>query len=211
MKKQNNEYSAPLQTWRNCAEVSIVQAALLMLDIEPQGLASKVENLSDDDQPIGYLAARQALESAVRSGGLEGELKPIDFTNVIGAPQDPFDALDYHSSFVMMADLKRWLGDIDHNCDLISKPTPEVDPWRDKKHERYSRKLSAAISAWEQYGEYADYSGTTKQKIERWLSENAIHLELINKDTGLPATSVIEEMAEIVNWDDGPGRRKKQK
>lgn len=63
-----------LDYWRRAAELSIVQAALLVAGENPDPLAEYVENRSSDERPSGYDAAKHAIKLALLSEDIQGTI-----------------------------------------------------------------------------------------------------------------------------------------
>jgi hypothetical protein len=55
----------PLDFWRLCDEVSVVQAALLIVGEDPAGSQEYVDRNNQQDRPRGYDAAKTALMNAI--------------------------------------------------------------------------------------------------------------------------------------------------
>ena len=63
--------------WRLCDELSIIQAALLIVGEDPTPYEVDVENQTSNSQPRRYNAAKNAILKAVKSGSLEDELVEV--------------------------------------------------------------------------------------------------------------------------------------
>ena len=62
--------------WRLCGELTVIQAALLTVGIDPTDIQELVEKWKPDERPPGYEAIRTAITNALRSGEIEGTLLP---------------------------------------------------------------------------------------------------------------------------------------
>ena len=60
----------PLDYWRLCDHLTLVQAALLILDIDPAGVEEYLADWEPHKLPTGYSAVYAALGAAVQSGRL---------------------------------------------------------------------------------------------------------------------------------------------
>lgn len=111
---------------------------------------------------------------------------------------------DWARTKVDREDLREWLGsrgiaDGFFFSEAERKGEPE---YLNPKHPHYAPKLAALVKAWEYVGANPDYAPgkTTKQKIEKWLNENAATYGLTDDD-GMPRKSQIGELSAIANWD----------
>jgi hypothetical protein len=55
----------PLDYWRLCDELSVVQAALLIVGRDPSGMEDGIDLVRPSNRPVGYNAAKAALINAV--------------------------------------------------------------------------------------------------------------------------------------------------
>ena len=201
------DYNEPSKIWKLSDTVSIVEAALLILEIEPQGLSDIVENQNDESKPKGYLAARTALVSAIRSERLEGNILNVVYENPNGGIEEDYQNIDYQTSFVETLSLANWLALRGYPCSTFPPFNDKPTGFRNLKHPRYSKKLAAAVEAWEAFDEDSKERGRAKQRLKKWLRLNAAPFGLTGED-GKPSESVIEEIAKIANWDTSAGAPK---
>jgi hypothetical protein len=211
-------YKIPSKLWAHATTVSIVEAALLLLEIEPQGVSGVIENLANDQLPGGYLAAKRSLVSAIQAGKLQGELIPPvydspigDFEVILELPSRSIEAgndeIDYHASNLETLALAKWLAERNQPSSVFALPDEKTGP-RDETHPRYSPKLAAVVEAWESYDEASTEPGTPKQRLAKWLRLNAARFGL-TRDDGSPSESVIDGLAKVANWatSGGPPRK----
>lgn len=99
----------PSEHWRLADTLSVVEATLLILGIEPQGRAYSVERKAGELQPEGYQAVRQAIVSNLRSGRLQGKL--VAYANENGLAGESSEDLRYDIPFcwVEVQSLIEWL------------------------------------------------------------------------------------------------------
>lgn len=199
MANSSGDYRRPSAIWKLVETVSVVEATLLILEIEPQGLSCSVEDLADDQKPEGYLATRSALESSIHNNRLKGEMSTAVVEMPIAATKEDYRRLQFHSSFVDARDLARWLALREYSCSTFPAPAEQTTGFRDRNHPRYAAKLTAAVEAWEAFDESSDESGTPKQRLMKWLRLNAARFGLTG-DNGAPMENVIEELAKVANW-----------
>lgn len=196
----NSEYKLPAELWKLAATVSVVEAALLLLDIEPQGISEYIERWADDRKPERYLAARNAITSAIQKEQLDGAMIHPTYENAVGGGIEmDYERFDYHLSHVDVASLANWLDQRGYSCSTFPAPSAHSTGFRNPDHPRYSAKLAAVVEAWESYDEESTAPGTPKQRLIIWLRLNAARFGLTGED-GKPSESVIEEIAKIANW-----------
>ncbi|WP_417490414.1 hypothetical protein [Maricaulis sp.] len=199
MANSSDDHQKPSAIWKLAETVSIVEAALLILEIEPQGLSDSIETRADDDKPKGYLAARKALESSIRGDCLEGQINYVVLENPNGGYEEDYQRIDYHTSQVDARDLARWLAQRGYSCSTFPARDEQSTGFRDRNHPRYAAKLAAVAEAWEAFDESAGAPGTPKQRLTIWLRLNAARFGLTGDD-GRPMENVIEELAKVGNW-----------
>jgi hypothetical protein len=193
-------YKEPSTIWKLSNTVSIVEAVLLILEIEPQGVSASIEKQSDHRKPDGYLAARNALASAIRMKAIEGELCHQTYENEQGGGYETdYERIDYHTSTVDVASLVNWLAERGYACSTFAPPNEQSAGFRDPNHPRYAAKLAAVTEAWEEYDESSTEPGTPKQRIAKWLRLNAARFGLTGDD-GSPMENVIGDLAKVANW-----------
>jgi hypothetical protein len=198
MNDDNNCDISPF--WRLAEQVSVVQAALLIIGVEPQGIADYVENWDDDKRPANYRAARDAIRSAIEKEVLEGKIGYFEVDpNAFNTPEVAHSIIDYRASTVSVPSLIRWLEERGFESTAFGTQKDELAGFRDPTHLRYSHKLAAVVEAWEQYDSESKEPGTPKQRLMKWLRLNAAKFELTDDD-GKPSENVIEELAKVANW-----------
>lgn len=194
--------------WRLAPELSIVQAALLMVDEDPSGYWATVENRVD--QPEGYDAAKNVLLAALRTREVTGKFACYSETS-----HDSFgneivfevsDTCDPNKTFINVESLRTWLESKGAQLPFFTE-CHRPSGFRDSLNERYSPKLAAAVAAWESVPS-SDLKGTPKQQLKIWLRLNAETYGLVNED-GKPKEKVIEDLAQVANWATGGGAPRK--
>lgn len=207
MADSSSDYQKPSAIWKLSDAVSIVEAALLILEIEPQGISDSVENWGDEAKPDGYLAARNALESSIKKKSLEGELNYVVFESPNGGYDEDYQRYDYSTSHVDALALTNWLAIRGYFCSTFPPFNDRPTGFRDDKHPRYSKKLAAVVEAWEAFDANSKEVGRPKQRLKKWFRLNAARFGFTGED-GKPSESVIEELAKIANWDPSGGAPK---
>lgn len=193
--------------WRLADSVTIVQAALLLLGIEPQSAENNVENCSPEDRPNGYNAARDAIASAIQGEVIQGQIEYHSSDDRMGNPDFDCRYIDFSRSAVKVLSLIVWLEERGFETAAFALPKDKPMGFRDSNHPRYAPKLLAAVEAWESYNTESTDVGTVKQRLMIWLRLNASRYGLTDED-GNPSENVIEELAKAANWEPSGGKPK---
>ena len=92
-----------LDYWRLCDELSVVQAALLIVGCDPSSNACHIEGVDAEKTPFGYEGAKTAISNALRRGAITGRVLPIyeyDINgNTCGVIEDSIDVASYGRVF----------------------------------------------------------------------------------------------------------------
>jgi hypothetical protein len=182
--------------WRLCDELTVVQAALLLVGKIPSStLEHRVEKTAD--QPPGYEATRNAIFRALLSGRIAGK-----------TASNEYDGIEPRFSYVETESLRSWLSARGVR-DGFFFPEPLVSQdYLDPSHPRYAPKLAAAVRAWLAAGdELATKGRSPKQALTKWLREHAVEFELVDEE-GKPNETGIEEAAKVANWQPSGGAPK---
>ncbi len=181
--------------WRLCDELTVIQAALLIVGEDPSSTSAYVEGWQAEQRPIGYEAAKSALLSAISSKILPADKRSawIDCDE-----HNPLEVL------IRVTDLREWLVRrgittgffFSKNTKANTKPN-----YLDEQHSNYSPKLAAAIEAWLALTENPQLikAKSVKKALTVWLRSNAGRFGLI-KDNGSPNENGIEEVSKVANW-----------
>jgi hypothetical protein len=197
-----------LDYWRLCDELSVINAALLVVGEDPGSSAAYVENWDSDKRPVGYEAAKAAIVSAIRNKLLNGYLAPRYAYNDNGFATEAIPGtLDITESTVDVASLKEWLACRGFRSGFFFPEATGAPDYLDPEHRHYAPKLAAAVKAW-QAVENAELGGKSpKQVLAKWLREHAAEYGL-SDDDGNPNDTGIEEAAKVANWQPGGGAPK---
>lgn len=188
--------------WRFAPQLNVIEATLLILEIEPQGVSDEIEKRSD--RPQGYEAVKASLLAALRAKELKGQMawyKDEWFCPDAMRSYEHEDATvcDPHKTFVSVDDLKRWLTSKGHTEGYFFAEQADAAPYLDPSHERYAPKLAAAVRVWMAFDPDQNLPGTPKQRMQKWLRLHATEFGLTSEN-GSPAERSIEEIARISNW-----------
>jgi hypothetical protein len=123
-----------LDYWRLCDQLTVTQAALLLVGKDPTDLQYSVR--SSRKTPIGFDAAFAALTSAIKAKRL-----PEHFAE--GA-----DVTNWYNATISVEDLTAWLKTRGINRRFFFPATEAGPDYLSKDHPNYSMKLAAAIMAW---------------------------------------------------------------
>lgn len=207
-----------LDFWRLCDELTVVQAALLMLGRDPSGAEANVESWKMPERPNGYEAVKTALTSALRRGDIKGKSEPIyefdSYGNECGVYEN---STNPDSSVLDVESLIVWLARRGFRSDFFSRSEPQAPDYLDPNHPRYAPKLAAAVKVWLAMEDENLLRGKgTVAAMERWLESRYRELGLVhdrdNPKNGTSAgdmnRSAISEAAKVANWQAGGGAPK---
>jgi hypothetical protein len=192
-----------LDYWRLCDELSVVQAALLIVGEDPSQFQDYIDTQHFSNRPSGYDAAKAALINAIRGKRLPAK--------VIDAVDERGDSLgtNWHSTTVAVEDLRTWLKSRGFEGGFFF-PLPKAGPdYLSHDHANYSAKLAAAIQAWNAISANPELrrGRSVKQALAIWLRQHANEFGLTKED-GYPNEQGIEDVAKIANWDTKGGAPK---
>jgi len=213
-----------LDYWRLCDELSVIQAALLIVGCDPSESQDMLMNWESHQRPTGFNAALAALKHAILAGRLPATIRrsawergwneePGEDENIghdsrarqIIYKADP----DWSLTTATVDDLRTWLRGRGLKSGFFFPEESESVDYCDPKNQHYSPKLAAAIGAWEAASKDSTLTRgkTVKQAIVIWLRRNADRFGL-TKDDGSPNEQGIEEVSKIANWDTKGGAPK---
>ena len=143
LKMENMDY------WRLCDELSVLQAALLVIGEDPSKDSAYAENWHLHERPAGYEAAKTAITNALRKGTIEGKIIPFYDTDINGnvCGEIP-DSLDVKESRVGVESLRTWLRSRGIQSGFFFPTATDTPDYLNRTHPRYAPKLAAAIQAW---------------------------------------------------------------
>jgi hypothetical protein len=189
-----------LYYWRLCDELSVVQAALLIVGKDPAQFERQVHSF--ENRPIGFDAAKTALVNAIERKRLPATIVDRDYPEFEGD-------VDWYRTTVTVEDVRGWLRSRGIGTGFFF-PALEVGPeYMSVSHPNYSPKLAAAITAWSAVSadEQLRRGKTVKQALQIWLRQHANEFGLTKED-GNPNEQGIDDVAKIANWDTRGGAPK---
>ena len=204
-----------LDYWRLCDEVSVVDAALLIVGEEPSVQREYNERWDADKRPLGYDAAKTAIGNAILGGRLAATIRrdahergyDEEPRQSEGKRKDGIKTIIYQNepnwcmTTVKVEDLKAWLLSRGFKTGFFFADHIDAPSYLDTAHPCYAPKLAAAVDAWQAIAsDEALLNGKTpKQAIEKWLRENASRFGL-SDDDGNPNKDGIEQISKVANW-----------
>jgi hypothetical protein len=191
--------------WRMCDELSVVQAALLILGVDP-GMFVDVLNWQEHEKPDNFAAVLTALSHAILGGRLPATIRTAveqrwDSVAEASYYEDTGEP-DWQKTTILVEDLKGWLRGRGFKTGFFFPQAADTPDFLDPSYKNYAPKLAAAIGAWQAVNADPELmkGKTVKQALLKWLRKNADQFGL-TKDDGNPNEQGIEEIAKISNWD----------
>lgn len=196
--------------WRLCDELTVQQAVLLIVGIDPASEAAECEHWKPQERPRGYDPVKQALSTALRKGAIAGTNALVEIHDINGCPVDAYpDTTDVYASKVEAASLVQWLRSRGMNTGFFfpqEDSTSGEPDYLNPNHPRYAPKLAAAVRAWEAVTDPGSRR-TPKQALDKWLREHGAAYGLTD-DEGKAKETAIEEISKIANWNPNGGAPK---
>ena len=179
-----------LDYWRFCDEVSVVQAALLIVGEDPAASQEYIADWEPEKRPRGYDAVKAALLNAIRGNRLSAIV-----------PEDDRMKPLWDHAMISVDNLRTWLTSRGVRTGFFFL-LPDGPDYLSDLHPNYSPKLAAAIKAWTAVSGDAELrrGKSVKQAVIIWLRQHANEFGLTKED-GNPNEQGIEEVAKIANWD----------
>ena len=132
----------PLDYWRLCDELSVVQAALLTVGEDPSAHQDQIDEQFAGTRPPGFDAAKAALINAIMGKRLVANV--VHWGDIDG--ESDSHGPDWHGTTIMVEDLRTWLRSRGIKTGFFFPA--EVGPdYLSEVHPNYSAKLAAAIEA----------------------------------------------------------------
>lgn len=195
-----------LDYWRLCDELTIEQAALLIVGEDPNGRYFHVEGTSIDLQPEGYVQAKSAISSALRSSLIKGNVTPKTRYDAESNASVSIDrSIDASNSSIEVESLRAWLKSRGFSSGFFFPTATDQPDYLNSAHPRYAPKLAAAVNAWLAVTDPS--KKTPKQALEKWLRENAAKYGMADED-GHPMVTPIEDCSKVANWNTSGGAPK---
>jgi hypothetical protein len=201
-----------LDYWRLCEELTIVQAALLIVGENPAGAQGSVEQQQLEERPDGYEAVKTALSTALMKGTISGTFDPHFNYDVISemTMHEP-DSIDIDTASVEVASLRRWLAASGIHSDFFVPMENSSPDYLNPQNSCYAPKLAAAINAWQAVTtdpKYLDNGKHVKQNLESWLTAHAAEFDLVKNDGAVNTDAIKNQISKVANWKEKGGAPK---
>lgn len=200
--------------WRLCDELTVNQAAHLLIGMSPTEVESatlrgaELTPRSERQYRNNLSAATTAIGGALRKGVIRGRLVPESLHDINGNPSPSGEiehSTDNDASVVEVESLKNWLSARGFRRGFFFPLATDAPDYLDPQHPRYAPKLAAAVSAWLAVD---DPKGKhPKGALMKWLREHGPNFGLSDEE-GKPNELGIEECAKVANWQPGGGAPK---
>jgi len=218
-----------LDYWQFHDEFTVVQAALLILDLSPSELQDYV--LTNTTKPHNFDAVFSGITKAITNNKLKANIRyPIswledennsswvqypNYDEVVGYCVDARlsqNALEVHfkstpdwqNTLIELDDLKAWLSSRNIRPSFFFPEKISEPDYLNKDHPRYSDQLAACVKVWIAFeDENLLGAKSPKNAMEEWLNSRYSELGLVHQ--GKISKKAIEECAKVVNWKDKGG------
>jgi hypothetical protein len=201
-----------LDYWRKCEQLSVVQAAQLIVGMDPTPKPNAPS--WRDETPDSYHAIFANLRGAILFGKLRATIRSDPRHGVLAVPPDARAELqeggiqhlyrvvpDWHGTLIEVRDLRDWLVERGIESEFFLRDGLPAANYLDRKGRWFSVRLFAAVKAWEAMRDNPSLvdGRSPKQALVKWLRENARKLGLTGND-GTASAKVISDIATVANW-----------
>lgn len=205
--------------WRLCDELTVQQAVLLIVGIDPASEAAECEHWKPQERPRGYDPVKQALCAALRKEAVTGKNIRLEQYDMNGNYEGDIDGTtDVYASKVEAASLVQWLRSRGMNTGFFfpqEDSTSGEPDYLNPKHARFSFKLAAAVRVWQAMEDENLRRGKGPiPAMEDWLGSRYKELGLVHRQSNRKSGyekgdrngGAITQVATIANWnpDGGP-------
>ncbi|GAC1622245.1 MAG: hypothetical protein NVS9B10_05980 [Nevskia sp.] len=206
--------------WRLCDELTVIQAALLVVGADPAGNQEWVLTQEAPNRPRGFDAAFAALKNSIGSKTLKATIRRSSWERGWNELPDEdhgmatdsrrqeiiYEAFpDWNLSTLGVGDLKDWLRKRGLRSGFFFPNETDEPDYLDPGNPRFASKLACAVRAWQAVTNPGGKS--PKQALVKWLREHAAEFDLTD-DEGKPNETGIEEVAKVANWQRSGGAPK---
>ena len=203
-------YSPSTVLWLLAEELTIRQAALLLLNVDPEHYPLAEYPNSERDAPVGYEAARQVLASALMANKVEGRKEWKTQTGVDYNSNEAYeDVLEGNlcadKATINMESLKAWLASKNVTVEQFAGLSDTSDDFLNRDDPTYSPKLAAAVAAWRHVRNNSVNGISIKQQLKNWLRDNS-HRYWPDGIKPKVTDTYIKEAARLANWASEGGR-----
>lgn len=201
--------------WRRYDELTLVQAALLIIDLGAKALERDIYQTLDAEPLKSYQAVLTLLTRAINTNILranqKGGVRAYSMRLKDGLLWEvPASSPDCNEVYVAVSDLKVWLQGqnlypkffFPERSTSANDPSQSIHPnYLYISHPNYSFKLATAVNAWEYLTAHPEAigKGSVKKALEKWLNANASNFHLTDRNGRIYRTA-IEEVSKVANW-----------
>jgi hypothetical protein len=189
-----------LNSWQLCDELSVFQAAVLLIGGDPSEVSPDIEDWNSQEKPSGYEAKVQAIISAIKAKVIIGELIPKKSYDIDTQRNEPIpNSTNIFESNLEVKSLKNWLISKGISTGFFFPSESEAPDYLNPDHPRYAPKLAATIYSWIAMEDSALFkTKSPKQALAKWLSENSLTYGGLTEEA-------IKECSKIANWQPSGG------
>ena len=210
IKMRDGYYAPSTVLWLLAEELTIRQAALLLINEDPERWPLAEYPMGDQCRPLGYEASRQVLVSALNSEVIRGRTtwRTVTKTDPDGIEswQESIEGeVCGDRSTINMDSLRSWLAAKNVTIEQFAGLAPTSEDFLDRELVAYSPKLAATVAAWRHVSKNLKTGISVKQQLMNWLKENSPRYWPDGLDPKVTDT-FIKEAARIANWDVDGGR-----
>jgi hypothetical protein len=201
----NNDFSSGLNAWALHDTLTVVQAALLIANIDPAECQDYVIKDKEINRPANFTAYFEAIKNSIRAKKIEANLELY-----IGYGQSG-EEINWSETTIAVDELKAWLLSNNFKPVFFFGENSKEPGYLNKKSPYYAPKLAAAIRAWEAVStnkKYKDNGKTPKQNLMHWLKLHAAEYDLIKEDGEINVNAIEEQVSKVANWNDKGGASK---
>ena len=203
-------YSPSTVLWLLAEDLTIRQAALLLLNEDPEHFPQAEYPNQDSPAPDGYQAARQVIASALLAKKIEGsyvwKTKTVYTDGEFGShEEEAVGDVCADRSTINMDSLRAWLASKNVTVEQFAGLSSTSDDFLDRYGPTYSPKLAATIAAWRHVRQNPINGLSVKQQLANWLKDNSARYWPDGVEPKVTDTFV-NEAARIANWDADGGR-----
>ena len=206
--------------WRLCDSLSIKQAALLIMGIDPESeIGTYCEGWKPHERPKGYGAVTQALTASLLSALIKGKHFCLSETDINGnfIGEIP-GTTDIDRSTMGSGSITAWLKGQGVKTGFFFPMATDTPDYLDPGHPRYAPKLAAAVRVWQAMeDENLRKTGKPIADMTAWLESRYKEFGLVHKQGGKNTRGeathkvgdrnggAITQVSQVANWE-GEGR-----
>ncbi len=207
---EDGYYAPSTVLWLLAEELTVRQAAILLLNEDPEQFPWAEYPEQKNHSPIGYSAARQVIVSALLSEKVDGRREWKTETRY---NPDGYEAYQGELEGVICADrstinmdsLRAWLDSKNVTVEQFVGLAGTSEDFLDREDPAYSPKLAATVAAWRHVKKTKVNGMSVKQQLMDWLRDNSARYWPDGLDAKVTDT-FLKEAARIANWDADGGR-----